>query len=308
MHEKGLNQNERQIILSLSGGLGNQLWQLAFAYSIMKRFSYSSILLDHTYYRKHPEYIRKPELEAFLLSDQIFKLEESDKQPLEYRLYSSLFSKYRALYYRVHKTLPDNPFSFIYKKGYVITHNRIKHNIPQDKDTLWLNGFFENHKQIAEIFPDFRNLLVLNNPSSEFNKMMALISKAEKPVALSVRCGEDYIRAGRMFCTAEYYNTALGYFPDRDIYLFSDDPVRALEITGLKDRVHAIPLLTPPEQLILMSLCHDFILANSTFSYWGALLSACEDKKIVYPSQWLPWQKTEDAGILYAGNNIIIEV
>lgn len=308
MQEHRLNLNERQIILSLSGGLGNQLWQLACAYSIMKQHNYSSILLDDTYYRKHPGYIRKPELDAFVLSDQIFKLDESVQQPFEYRFCCSFFSKYRALYYRLYRTLPDNLFSFMYKKGYVITHNRIKNDIPDSSDTLWLNGFFEDYAQIKGMIPEFRKLLVLNNSSREFNTYQSLITQSERPVALSIRCGEDYIKAKRMFCTADYYNKALSYYPDQEIFLFSDDPAKASEITGLKDNVHIIPALTPAEQLVLMSICHDFILANSTFSYWGALLSTYENKKIIYPSQWLPWQKTEEAGILYGSNNILIEV
>lgn len=308
MQEKCLDRNERQIILSLSGGLGNQLWQLAFAYSVMKQLSYSSLLLDETYYRKHPDYVRKPELDAFILSDQIFRLNKSVEQPFEYRLCCSLFSKYRALYYRLYKTLPDNPFSFMYKKGYVITHNQIKYNIPNKMNILWLNGFFENYAQIKEIIPDFRKLLVLNNPSAEFHKYLSMISQSARPVALSVRCGKDYVKAKRMFCKSDYYDTALSYFPDQDVFLFSDDPIKAIEITGSKDRAHVIPVLTPPEQLILMSTCNDFILANSTFSYWGALLSSQDNKKVIYPSQWLPWQKTQDASILYGNNNIVIAV
>lgn len=272
MQEKCPDQNERQIILSLSGGLGNQLWQLAFAYSVMKQFSYSSILLDETYYWKHPDYIRRPELGAFILSDQIFRLGESANQPFEYRFYCSLFSKYRALYYRIHQTLPDNPFSFMYKKGYVITHNQIKSDIPDSMNTLWLNGFFEDYGQIKEILPDFKKLLVLRTSSSEFHKYLDMISHSTRPVAVSVRCGEDYVKAKRMFCTTEYYNKALHCFPDQEVFLFSDDPVKASEITSLNKQVQVIPVLTPSEQLILMSNCHDFILANSTFSYWGALL------------------------------------
>ena len=308
MQEKCLNQNERQIILSLSGGLGNQLWQLAFAYSVMKRFSYTSTLLDETYYRKHPDYIRKPELDAFLLSDQIFKLDDSVQQPFEYRLYCSLFSKYRGLNYVFNKQYTDNTFRFMYKKGYVITHNQVKYDIPSNINTLWLNGYFENYGQVKDIITDFRKLLVLSKPSSEFHKYMDMISQSTWPVAVSVRCGEDFSKAKRMFCTSEYYNKALGFFPNQEIFLFSDEPAKAMEITRLNDHVHVIPVLTPPEQLVLMSTCHDFILANSTFSYWGALLSTYEDKKIIYPSQWLPWQKTKDTGILYGSNNIIIEV
>ena len=86
----------------------------------------------------------------------------------------------------------------------------------------------------------------------------------------------------------DFYENALKEFPeDQSVFIFSDDPVWCKEQELFaSDRFSVCESGSSYVDLCLMSMCSDFIIANSTFSWWGAWLSRNKDKKVVYPSKW----------------------
>jgi hypothetical protein len=80
----------------------------------------------------------------------------------------------------------------------------------------------------------------------------------------------------------EYYKKAMALFPDTDFIVLSDDPVWCKAQTWL---AHCEIIDEPDEvkALTIMGSCEGAIIANSTFSWWGAMISA---KKVIYPSKW----------------------
>ncbi len=86
----------------------------------------------------------------------------------------------------------------------------------------------------------------------------------------------------------EYYIEALKLIPENStLFLFSDDIEWLKDI--LKDRKYisiSDKGLKDYEELSLMTLCHNFIIPNSTFSWWGAWLSSCENKIVISPKRW----------------------
>jgi len=80
---------------------------------------------------------------------------------------------------------------------------------------------------------------------------------------------------------------------DRNVIVFSDDPAWCTE-TFTDDRFLISENTDNRVDMCLMSLCNDFIIANSTFSWWGAWLSANPDKKVIAPLQWFGTGYTKD--------------
>lgn len=109
--------------------------------------------------------------------------------------------------------------------------------------------------------------------------------EVENFVAVSVRRGDFAVDANHYLLPFEYYIGAITlYFPEKDIIVFSDDIPWCKEHFCMADRrIVFSENKNAIEQLSLMSRFSDFVLANSTFSWWGAYLSQAKIKKVVRP-------------------------
>lgn len=154
-------------------------------------------------------------------------------------------------------------------------------------DNVVLQGYFQTEKYFKhiedEIRQDFTFKDAILNPCKE------MIESVDNPIALHVR-RTDYVTnsANHPPCTLEYYEKALSYFDDdRNVIVFSDDPGWCSEQEFFSgDRFMISENEDNRLDLCLMSLCNDFIIANSSFSWWGAWLSSNKDKKVIAPLQW----------------------
>ena len=154
-------------------------------------------------------------------------------------------------------------------------------------DNVVLQGYFQTEKYFKhiedEIRQDFTFKDAILNPCKE------MMESVENPVALHVR-RTDYVTnsANHPPCTLDYYREALSHFEaHRNVIVFSDDPAWCNE-QELFSGEHFMISENEDNRidLCLMSLCDDFIIANSSFSWWGAWLSANIDKKVIAPRQW----------------------
>jgi hypothetical protein len=102
-------------------------------------------------------------------------------------------------------------------------------------------------------------------------------------LAVHVRRG-DYVGNERNYVPVSpgYYREAMARFPGMTPIVFTDDPGWCS--VNMRDPLIVPRAARPEEHLILMSLCKRHIIANSTFSYWGAVLAG--DDEVVYPSPW----------------------
>ena len=137
---------------------------------------------------------------------------------------------------------------------------------------------------------------------SRSREAAARILEAPVPVSVHVRRG-DYLNAADVYggiCTEEYYRGAarhmLQKFGSCRFFVFSNDPAWVKENTGtlfgeeeglFVDVMDANGEQGGWEDMYLISLCRHHIIANSSFSWWGAWLSGAEDKEIVAPSRFI---------------------
>jgi len=154
-------------------------------------------------------------------------------------------------------------------------------------DHVDLRGYFQTEKYFkhieSEIREDFTFKDEILSPCKE------MIESVENPLALHVR-RTDYVTNSTNHppCTLEYYKAALEHFEsDRNVIVFSDDPSWCQKQELFSDDRFLISENTDNRvDLCLMSLCNDFIIANSSYSWWGAWLSSNKNKKVIAPVQW----------------------
>ena len=154
-------------------------------------------------------------------------------------------------------------------------------------DNVSLVGYFQSEKYFKHIEDDIRKLF---GPKEDALSCWASTQHLfDNPVALHIRRGDFLINSVHHHnLSMKYYEEALNQFDsDRQVIIFSDDT----------DWCKAQPLFEgdrflvcegggPYTDLYMMSTCDDFIIANSTFSWWGAWLSYNKEKVVIYPDLW----------------------
>jgi len=154
-------------------------------------------------------------------------------------------------------------------------------------DHVSLQGYFQTEKYFKHIEDEIREDFTFKDEILKPCKEM--ISSVENPVALHVRRTDYLTNSENHFnLSLDYYSAALKHFDnDRNVIVFSDDPRWCKEQELFSDDRFLVSENTDNRvDLCLMTLCDDFIIANSSYSWWGAWLSTNKNKKVIAPFQW----------------------
>jgi hypothetical protein len=156
--------------------------------------------------------------------------------------------------------------------------------------TAYLEGYWQNVKYFKDCESVIRKELRFKPPIDSINLSLAKKIKYHQSIAIHARFFYDSITGSDV--ASSYYNAAIAEmeekFSNPHYYLFSDQPDEAVKKINLPiDRVTIVRHNQGDENayadLWLMSLCNHFIIANSTFSWWGAWLSEAEFKHVIAP-------------------------
>ena len=135
-------------------------------------------------------------------------------------------------------------------------------------------------------------------------------TKYDELVSIHIRRG-DYVgnQNRHPLQSLEYYQNALNHFNDKEYayVIFSDDISWCKEYFGEDERIYYIDGNVDFVDMCMMSLCDHNIIANSTFSWWGAWLNNNPNKIVIAPSNWLgPEIKHLQSNDLYCEGWIVI--
>jgi hypothetical protein len=158
-----------------------------------------------------------------------------------------------------------------------------------------LRGYFQSAAHIACIEPELRseiNLASIHLPDESLRFEETLLANA--CVSIHVRRG-DYLNIASTTCIgSDYHNRAIDWFRQHNEKLrfcvFSDDiPWCRQQFSGPEFVFCDLPAAAgdPLHDLRLMASCHDHIIVNSSYSWWGAWINASPTKRVVAPSQWM---------------------
>lgn len=154
-------------------------------------------------------------------------------------------------------------------------------------DDVSLYGYFQTERYFSHIADSIKEDFTFKDDVVKNCK--EVIDTLDRPVALHVR-RTDYVQKSQDHppCTLEYYEEALSKFDsDRTVVIFTDDIEWCKNQELFKpDRFLISETGNNVYDLCLMTLCTDYIIANSSFSWWGAWLSQNPDPVVIAPSKW----------------------
>lgn len=173
---------------------------------------------------------------------------------------------------------------------------------------LYLDGYWQSWKYFAGIADTIR--FELSRPEQVGSAALALadrITANEQAVSVHVRRG-DYANDAKTtafhgLCTIEYYQQAVDQIrstvPGAHFFIFSDEPDWVEENLLLDGPTTLVPPgHTGPEDLWLMSQCRHQIIANSSFSWWGAWLNPNPDKLVIAPKRWFADESVDTTDLI----------
>ena len=273
------------IYARIHSGLGNQLFEYAAARAVSLRLRLPLVLDLSWFYRKRlvgtP---RQNGLAVFSLPTRA-----ATGRELQDLANASLIRRFGLVPVAELVTFVDDTF-----RGYMPHLARL--NGP-----AYLNGLWQSPRYFEQYAVHIRNDLKFPPLGSEAARALAAqITGTPVSVSVHVRRG-DFIskphEAARRpaCCPPEYYRRAIDLLVQRcgplTLFLFSDDPdwVRSsFDPAGQKMVVVDVPghVEAPQHDLHLMSLARHHVIANSTFSWWGAWLAAPRGQSVIAPSRW----------------------
>lgn len=264
----------------LSDGLGNQLFQVSFAYFLIR--SGYKVELDR-FKIKHSDYAITD------LFDVKITVKDSKIKRLVFKLNLILKFKFKSNF-----KIPKSKNTFVQKTPF---------DIKIDYDKKIFEGYFQNKKYILKCQDLIQHLAPID--TSIFYKEF-LKGITEKSCAIHIR-GGDYKSAGFYILGSSYYSKAIKEMDSLGInkyYIFSSDNEFAQSIiNGINSNSKFIFFKHPNqldyEELHIMSKFKNIIIANSTFSLWSAYLG-CK-KNVICPSQWI-YQEFNPENTLYLEN------
>lgn len=290
-------KNTKVVTIALTGGLGNQLFQLAAALSVADG-GIVELMTKPGYPRKNSK--GEPEIFSFTLPKNVVKDDSGIFIPLLSKMFGfNLRSGFkprkieiilRPIIYQISRVIL---LVLTGKFRRVVTGRDLGFtpNLATGKK-IFLIGYFQTYKYISEINKNnfIKKLEISSSKLIRYEKIAAL----EHPLVVHVRRGDYRLEKSFGILDSSYYHeNCLNLWNTKKynkIWLFSDELSEAIEMIPrelVRDlRVINTTEFSSAETLQLMRLGEGYIIANSTFSWWGAFLSQTHQPVVVAPEPW----------------------
>ena len=293
------------LIVCLTGGLGNQLFQLANALTLDPN---REIQLEWSLGKPRCNDQGLPELMSFQLPKRVHlmparKFSKFTSKTVGYILRSGIalktMERIRPIM-RIKVLLGNLVLSAYFRKL-----TKLRHGIGIGYSSLvirqidsFIIGYFQSYRFTEDIdtYTDLKSMS-LANKNSEVEKFRE-IARLEEPIVVHFRFGDYKLEKSFGIPTANYYQDALNRMvkkhPHSKIWIFSDEESEARNVfpSELMDRSRwfANAQFSSAETLEIMRFGKSYVIANSTFSWWGAILSKTEEPSVICPDVWFRFQ------------------
>ena len=271
------------------GRIGNQLFQFAATYGISKKLGLNPIFPEEN--TKH--------------SKGTGPIDSQTGKRLETRLeLRDCFDLSPDLFLPLSQIKP----TVVYHET-DFTYNPSVESLPNGSD---LFGYFQTEKYFMESKEEIISALEFlpkhRANASNFFEEFVLNSTITTKISIHVRRG-DYINLSDYHppCSIEYYDAAAKKFQHLNpiFVIFSDDTICTKKNLNFENSVF-VELNDPYAELCIMSQCDHNIIANSSFSWWGAYLNKNPNKVVVAPSRWFGKAMNKNTKDVYCQNWIVL--
>lgn len=279
--------NEKELIISFWGGLGNQMFIYALYRFLKHKSKNVSADLLHYYTLDSREFV----LAKVFPNTSICKARSYNIR--KNRIIASYMDDESSFLYYIEPAAMNGVRSFADKRL-----------LDNDLEWGYLQGYFQTRVFAQEIEDVLRGEFTFCKPDD--NKLQKVIEdiKAQNAVAVHIRRG-DYLEVTEIFggiCTEGYYQKAIDMMKKRIknpvFYFFSNDIEWVKNIFCEENAMYIESHMFDDYQdwydMYLMSECKHNIIANSSFSWWGAWLNTNKDKIVIAPKKWVNADSMED--------------
>jgi len=279
------------IIVRFNGGIGNQMFQYALAKRLALKFGVDiyADLQDYKTNHGHP----------FGLELFGFNLPSSNKKDL------ALFDSFN-----------NNNIAFrikrLFLKPVLIKEQKFTYDsqvLEKASKYSYLDGYWQSEKYFIEVRKDLiKDFEFIHEPSSETKNILEVI-KNTNSVAVHFRRGDYVTNPSTLkfhgICSRDYYHRSFVHMNKSiekpNYFVFSDDiewVKNNLNISGNINYIEHTNVQSSWEDLLMMKNCKHNIIANSTFSWWGAWLGDQDGRIVIAPNKWFANKEIDDSDIV----------
>ncbi len=278
--------------MRIKGRLGNQLFIYGFARMVCDKYHMKALLYDRT---EEKDTVWHSHLDRFVLHPSVSftsKEERVLKMPLPAKtafFMDRIQCKYqtnRQIHERQIKKMQSN-----LKKGLFLLmdgYYELPLNLPRE---IFCDGYFQSAAYLEPVKDKLLNEIV---PKDKFTKEEQIFLEQIKnceSVCLTIRLGDYLGNTVHQVCTKEYYMKAMDMMvkmkPDCRFFVFSDEIETARKMFQFRyPAVYDSGKSKDSISLALMCQCKNFIISNSSFSWWAQYLSRNPEKIVISPDRW----------------------
>jgi hypothetical protein len=274
------------VVVRLFGGMGNQMFQYAFGYEIANRLA-KQLYIDLRVFEDSINAInitqRNFELECFYLSAEKWHFSMN-------HIFFPTNNFISKAYHQFKRISGFEAIIYEQKRGY---NPEVFH---MAKPNTYAIGYWQSYLYFEHIKERIRNEFRFKNVID--SSFRTKILQCKFPVAVHVRRGDyasnDLVKKKHGLLSLDYYRSAINYLYDKlchelHFYIFSDDKQWCVQNFDFLNQKTIVETYNMPEwyDMYLMSICKFHIIANSTYSWWGAWLANYSDQIVIYPKFWM---------------------
>lgn len=277
------------IIVSVGCGLGNQMFQYAYVAKLKKQYPEQEIKIDISY--SFPKAHNGYELEE-VFNITLEKCTDAEYEAMdvpEFRQKTKIGRNITRVWVRMKKEFKGGPI-FIQQRDHTCYYSKLLHL--RNNKSYYIKGVFANDKYFKDMKEQVIKDFTFPAIEGEENLKWAEKIKEAESCSIHIRRG-DYVSEGVALLQENYYFEAMRTVEKKSgkkvyFFAFTDDIHYVKQIFGRKRDVSIIEGNVGEKSYIdmqLMSLCKHNIIANSSFSFWGAYLNKNPNKIVVSSKQ-----------------------
>lgn len=287
------------IVIRIYEGLGNQMFEYAYAYALSKRAAKKNIniyldMRDKDITINDKKRIGRPlEIKQFNITLSIANAEILKRWAyMEERTFAHKMIAYmQSIGLWRYQVIQEEEFN--YSRNYLGI-----------RDYSYLVGWFQHYQYFEKYRTDLLKEFTLKQ-KLELPMQLQCIMDEYQVISVHIRRG-DYItdpRARKIMCVCgdDYYVHAIEFLRAKlsnpYLFIFTNDEKWVEENLQFDIPYNVISNhynLSDIQEMVLMSMCNHNIIANSTFSWWGAWLNTHKDKMVIAPQKWFIDRKREN--------------